>query len=167
VGPRQQRLRVPVGREARPGERRRRRAASGVPGGDAGQGPLASWCPQEEVLRHGAVGLFLTHSGWNSTLESISGGVPMLSWPFFAEQQTNSLYNCMEWGVAMDLGDDVRREVVESRIREAMAGAKGREMRKRATEWKEAAAGATRSGGSSFANVDKLINDVLLSTRSS
>jgi hypothetical protein len=91
----------------------------------------------------------------------------MLSWPFFAEQQTNSLYKCMEWGVAMDVGDDVRREVVESRIRKAMAGEKGSEMRKRATEWKDAAARATRSGGSSFANVDRLINDVLLSDRSS
>ncbi|GJM85346.1 hypothetical protein PR202_ga01787 [Eleusine coracana subsp. coracana] len=130
-----------------------------------GRGLLTSWCPQEEVLRHEAVGLFLTHSGWNSTLESLSGGVPMLSWPFFAEQQTNSLYKCVEWGVAMEVGDDVRREVVESRIREAMEGEKGREMRKRAAEWKEAAGRAMKPGGSSLDNLDKLINDVLLSAR--
>ncbi|KAG6477036.1 hypothetical protein ZIOFF_066286 [Zingiber officinale] len=62
-------------------------------------GLLASWCPQEEVLGHAAVGGFLTHSGWNSTLESIVGEVAMLSWPFFAEQQTNSRYACGGHGV--------------------------------------------------------------------
>ncbi|CAL5021272.1 unnamed protein product [Urochloa decumbens] len=127
-----------------------------------GRGMLASWCPQEDVLRHDAVGVFLTHSGWNSTLESLSGGVPMLTWPFFAEQLTNSLYKCMEWGVAMEVGGDVRRDVVEGRIREAMAGEKGKEMRERAAEWKEATARTTRPGGSSFVNMERLINDVLL-----
>ncbi|BAF09136.2 Os02g0577700 [Oryza sativa Japonica Group] len=134
-----------------------------------GRGLLASWCPQEAVLRHEAVALFLTHSGWNSTLESLSGGVPMLSWPFFAEQPTNSLYKRAEWGVAMDVGGggDVRREAVEARIREAMGGEKGRAMRKRAAEWSESAARATRLGGSSFGNLDSLIKDVLLSGRRS
>ncbi|KAG2572496.1 7-deoxyloganetin glucosyltransferase-like [Panicum virgatum] len=128
-----------------------------------GRGHLATWCPQEAVLRHEAVGVFLTHSGWNSTLESLCAGVPMLCWPFFAEQQTNCRYKCEEWGVAMEIGHDVRREAVEGKIREAMGGEKGKEMRRRAAEWREAAGRTTRPGGGSYASHEKLVADVLLS----
>uniref|UniRef100_A0A0D9W3H0 Uncharacterized protein n=1 Tax=Leersia perrieri TaxID=77586 RepID=A0A0D9W3H0_9ORYZ len=54
-----------------------------------GRGLLTMWCLQEKVIEHSAVGVFLTHSGWNLTLESLCAGVSMLSWPFFVEQQTN------------------------------------------------------------------------------
>nr|CAD1826912.1 unnamed protein product [Ananas comosus var. bracteatus] len=129
------------------------------------RGLMASWCPQEEVLRHPAVGAFLTHSGWNSTLESVCGGVPMLSWPFFAEQQTNCRYTCAEWGIGMEIDGDVKRKEVEGLIREIMGGEKGKEMKRRAMEWKDMAAKAAQEGGPSFANFDKLVGQVLLSKK--
>lgn len=94
-------------------------------------------------------------------MEGLCGGVPMLCWPFFAEQQTNCRYKCVEWGVAMEIGDDVRRETVAGRIKEAMGGGeKGREMRKKAAEWKDA---VVRSKARSLANLEALIQNVLLS----
>uniref|UniRef100_A0A0D9W3H2 Glycosyltransferase n=1 Tax=Leersia perrieri TaxID=77586 RepID=A0A0D9W3H2_9ORYZ len=127
-----------------------------------GRGLLTTWCPQEKVIEHPAVGVFLTHSGWNSTLDSICAGVPMLSWPFFAEQQTNCRYKCTEWGVGMEIGGEVERGELAATIREAMEGEKGREMRRRAAEWKEMAVRATLPGGPAECNLTRLIDDVLL-----
>jgi UDP:flavonoid glycosyltransferase YjiC (YdhE family) len=127
-----------------------------------GRSMLTKWCPQAKVLEHEAVGVFLTHSGWNSTLESICGGVPMVCWPFFAEQQTNCRYKCTEWGIGMEIGDEVRRAQVEGMIREAMEGEKGREMRRRVMELRDSAVVAAQRDGRSMRNVDRLIDEVLL-----
>ncbi|XP_020257455.1 7-deoxyloganetin glucosyltransferase-like [Asparagus officinalis] len=128
---------------------------------------LASWCAQENVLLHPSVGGFLTHSGWNSTLESICGGVPMICWPFFGEQQTNCRYACTNWGIGMEISNDVKREEVEELVRELMGGAKGKEMKRRALEWKESAIRTTKLYGSSFENFEKLVREVLLRHRKS
>ncbi|CAL5377703.1 unnamed protein product [Camellia sinensis] len=125
------------------------------------RGVLASWCPQEQVLNHPAIGGFLTHSGWNSTIESISGGVPMICWPFFAEQQTNCWYSCGEWGIGLEIDSDVKREEVEKLVRELMEGEKGKEMKRNAVEWKKKAEEAVGAGGSSSFNLDKLFSQVL------
>lgn len=125
---------------------------------------LASWCPQEQVLNHPAIGGFLTHSGWNSTLESICGGVPLICWPFFAEQQTNCRYSCREWGIGMEIDSNVKREEVEVLVRDLMVGEKGQEMKLEALELKKKAKeAATGPAGSSYVNLEKLITHVLLS----
>ncbi|KAL2893782.1 7-deoxyloganetin glucosyltransferase [Bienertia sinuspersici] len=54
------------------------------------RGLVTSWCDQEKVLNHTSIGSFLTHCGWNSMLDTIGSGVPVICWPFFAEQQTNT-----------------------------------------------------------------------------
>ncbi|CAN0897342.1 7-deoxyloganetin glucosyltransferase [Linum grandiflorum] len=128
------------------------------------RGILASWCPQEKVLNHEAVAGFLTHNGWNSTLESVVGGVPMICWPFFAEQQTNCWFACGEWGIGMEINSDVKRDEVEALVRELVDGRKGEEMRRKAAEWKRLAAEAVTGDGSSFVNLDLLIERVLLSS---
>jgi hypothetical protein len=141
------------------------KGSGGLPEGFAaateGRSMLSTWCPQAAVLEHEAVGVFLTHSGWNSTLESICGGVPMVCWPFFAEQQTNCRFKRTEWGIGMEIGDDVRRPEVEALIREAMEGEKGKEMRRRVMELKESAVASARPGGRSIRNLDRLIDEVL------
>ncbi|CAL5414929.1 unnamed protein product [Camellia sinensis] len=130
------------------------------------RGLLASWCPQEEVITHPSIGGFLTHCGWNSTLESISGGVPMICWPFFADQQTNCWSCCTKWGIGVEIDNDVKRDEVEKLVRELVAGNKGKEMKKRAMEWRKMAEEATTSSSaSSFLNLEKMIKQELLSPK--
>ncbi|CAA7047932.1 unnamed protein product [Microthlaspi erraticum] len=126
-----------------------------------GRRMLTSWCPQEKVLSHPAIGGFLTHSGWNSTLESLSAGVPMVCWPFFADQQINCKFCCDEWEVGMEIGGDVKREDVEAVVRELMDGEKGKKMRVKAEEWRLLAEKATNQSGSSELNFEMVVNKLL------
>ncbi|KAH6773250.1 UDP-glucosyl transferase 85A2 [Perilla frutescens var. frutescens] len=127
-----------------------------------GRAKMVGWCSQERVLAHPAVGGFLTHSGWNSTLEGISEGVPMICWPFFAEQQTNCRYVCAHWEMGLEIEGEVMREKVAEVVKVLMEGERGKEMRKRALEWKEKAHSAANPGGSSYQNLEFLINQILL-----
>ncbi|XP_042485551.1 7-deoxyloganetin glucosyltransferase-like [Macadamia integrifolia] len=127
------------------------------------RGMLSSWCPQEKVLSHPAIGGFLTHSGWNSTLESICGGVPMACWPFFAEQQTNCRYSCTHWGIGAEIDNNVRRNDVERLVRELMEGDKGKEMKTNAMVWKKKAEAATSPVGSSLLNFDNMVSEIFFS----
>ncbi|CAN0853400.1 7-deoxyloganetin glucosyltransferase [Linum grandiflorum] len=81
------------------------------------RGLLAGWCNQERILKHPSVGGFLSHMGWNSALESLSNGVPLICWPFFADQQTNCFYACREWGIGMEIDSEVKREEVEKLVK--------------------------------------------------
>ncbi|KAK6125791.1 hypothetical protein DH2020_040462 [Rehmannia glutinosa] len=122
------------------------------------RGLLVSWCAQDKVLGHKAVGAFLTHCGWNSMMESVCGGVPVICWPFFADQQTNCHYSCAKWGIGMEIDSDVKRDEVGEIVKEMIEGDKGKKMRFRAQEWKRIAEVATDVGGGSYDNFDMFIN---------
>jgi UDP:flavonoid glycosyltransferase YjiC (YdhE family) len=126
------------------------------------RGLLVSWCPQEQVLAHPSIGVFVTHCGWNSTLESICFGVPVICWPFFAEQQTNCRYACTTWGIGMEVNQDVTRDEIETLVKEVMEGDKGKEMRQKTLEWKDKAVAATDIGGSSYKSFERLIEEAFL-----
>jgi UDP:flavonoid glycosyltransferase YjiC (YdhE family) len=128
----------------------------------AGRGLMVGWCDQEAVLGHRATGGFLSHCGWNSTVESLRARVPMLCWPFFSEQVTNCRYACDEWGVGVELSREAGQAEVEAAVRELMGdGEKAAAMRRKAAEWKEKAASAVAAGGSSQRNLDRFVDEVL------
>ena len=125
------------------------------------RGLLTSWCPQDKVLAHPSIGVFLTHCGWNSTLESVSAGVPIICWPFFADQQPNCRYACTNWGIGMEVNHDVKRDEVKELVKEMIQGDKGKATKQKALEWKNKAMEATDIGGSSYKDFQRLIKEAL------
>uniref|UniRef100_A0A0E0MNB1 Glycosyltransferase n=1 Tax=Oryza punctata TaxID=4537 RepID=A0A0E0MNB1_ORYPU len=115
---------------------------------------VVPWAPQRDVLRHRAVGCFLTHSGWNSTAEGVADGVRMVCWPFFADQQINSRLVGAVWGNGVDMKDVCERGVVERSVREAMESG---EIRRSARRLSEQVKRDTADGGSSALEFERLV----------
>ncbi|PIA50829.1 hypothetical protein AQUCO_01200237v1 [Aquilegia coerulea] len=126
------------------------------------RGMISGWCPQEKVLCHSSIAGFLTHCGWNSIMDTICGGVPIIGWPFFSDQQTNCWSASVHWGIGTEIDKNVKRDEVEGLVRNLMEGQKGKDMKRKMLEWKKSAEESTKPGGSSYANLEKVIKDVLL-----
>ncbi|KAJ4705638.1 Glycosyltransferase [Melia azedarach] len=132
-----------------------------------GKGYLCGWGPQKEVLAHKAIGGFVSHCGWNSILESLWFGVPVVTWPIYAEQQINAFQMVKDLGLAvemrldyrMDGGELVQADEIVRAIEWVMDG--GDEVRKRVKEASEKSRSALMDGGSSFDAYGRLIEDVL------
>nr|AXL95245.1 UDP-glycosyltransferase [Andrographis paniculata] len=116
----------------------------------SGRSCVVEWAPQQEVLAHSSVGGFWTHSGWNSTVESICEGVPMMCAPYFADQMINARWVSEVWRIAINLERVFARRDVEEGIRRLMTTAEGVEMRRRVAALKETAAACLGPGGSSY-----------------
>ncbi|XP_021732382.1 UDP-glycosyltransferase 76B1-like [Chenopodium quinoa] len=125
------------------------------------RGNIVNWAPQQEVLAHPAVGGFWTHCGWNSIMESISEGVPMLCLPFFADQNINTRHISDHWRIGMELDKGVKRGEIERAIRKLMVEEEGETMRNRITALKEKATLSVMEGGSSYKSLENLTNYLL------
>lgn len=118
-----------------------------------------SWAPQAAVLAHKATGGFITHCGWNSALESVAVGVPMIALPLQSDQPANALLLAKEAKVAveMKIGDDgiAKRNEVEIAVRSLMAA---EEMKLRVKGLSKAAMAAVSEGGVAWKILDSFIN---------
>jgi hypothetical protein len=128
---------------------------------------LVRWAPQVEVLAHASVGLFVTHSGWNSTLESISMGVPVAGFPYFGDQFLNCRFAKDVWEIGLDFEgvdvDDqkvVTKEEVEDIVKRMMRSSEGKQLRENALKLKQSATRAVLPGGSSFLNLNTFVEDM-------
>ena len=123
---------------------------------------VTQWAPQAEILGHGSIGGFLSHCGWNSSLESILNGVPMIAWPLYAEQKMNATELAEELRVAVrpkiaPTKGIVGREEIEMMVRKVMAEQEGKAMRARVKELKNSGKKAWNQDGSSFNALSQLV----------
>ncbi|CAN6222827.1 unnamed protein product [Urochloa humidicola] len=126
-----------------------------------GRGMVIQWAPQQEVLAHRAVGGFWTHNGWNSTLESIGEGVPMICRPDAVDQMMNARYVQDVWGVGFELEGELERGRIRDAVRKLMDEREGAEMRERAKVLRRKVAECLESSGSSQVAVDKFVSYIL------
>lgn len=137
-----------------------------------GIGKVIGWAPQVEILAHPATGGFVSHCGWNSTLESMWHGVPMATWPMYAEQHFNAFELVVELGLAVEIAMDYRKnefhgersrivsaEEIEIGLRKLMDD--GNEMRKKVKAKRDESRKSLMEGGSSFVSLGHFIDDVL------
>ncbi|KAM7504824.1 hypothetical protein LguiB_003728 [Lonicera macranthoides] len=122
---------------------------------------VKSWAPQVAVLSHESVGGFVTHCGWNSVLEAVSAGVPMVAWPLYAEQRLNRVILVEELKLALPVteseGGFVTATELEKRVRKLMDSEEGNSVRELAKAKREEARIAMSEGGTSRLALAKLV----------
>ncbi|XP_017971980.1 PREDICTED: limonoid UDP-glucosyltransferase [Theobroma cacao] len=130
------------------------------------KGKIVQWSPQEKVLTHPSVSCFVSHCGWNSTMEALSSGMPIIAFPQWGDQVTDAVYlvDVFKTGVRMCRGEAanriIPREEVEKCLLEVTQGTKAAEMKENALKWKAAAEAAVADGGSSDRNIQAFIDEV-------
>ncbi|KAK7350404.1 hypothetical protein VNO77_08999 [Canavalia gladiata] len=118
------------------------------------------WASQVQILSHGAIGGFLCHCGWNSTLESIMHGVPLIAWPLFAEQKMNAvlLTNGLKVALRPKLNEKgmVERDEIAKVVKSLMVGEEGKGIHQSMKKLKDDADDALREDGSSTRTLTQL-----------
>lgn len=123
---------------------------------------ISDWAPQIEILRHQSVGGFLSHCGWNSTLESITHGVPFIAWPLYAEQRMNATLLVEELKIAvrsktLPSKEIVGREEIKLMVKRLMVDEEWHAMRARVKQLKLSGEKAWNHNGSSFKALAQLM----------
>nr|Q6VAB1.1 RecName: Full=UDP-glycosyltransferase 76H1 [Stevia rebaudiana]AAR06915.1 UDP-glycosyltransferase 76H1 [Stevia rebaudiana] len=119
------------------------------------RGLIVKWAPQTTVLAHNAVGGFWSHCGWNSTIECLAEGVPMMCQPFFADQLLNARYVSDVWKTGFEIV--IEKGEIACAIKRVLVDEEGEEMRQRAMEIKEKVKIAINDGGSSYDSFKDLV----------
>ncbi|CAL9224489.1 unnamed protein product [Arabidopsis halleri] len=121
------------------------------------RGYIVKWAPQKQVLAHSAVRAFWSHCGWNSTLESLGEGVPMICRPFTTDQKGNARYLECVWKVGIQVEGNLERGAVEKAVKRLMVDEEGEEMKRRALNLKEKLKASVLVQGSSYNSLDDFI----------
>ncbi|KAF9588714.1 hypothetical protein IFM89_014590 [Coptis chinensis] len=134
---------------------------------------IRDWAPQVLILDHVAVGGFMTHCGWNSILEGITSGVPLITWPVFAEQFYNEKLVTQVLKTGISAGNkvwspwvqveyvSVTKDRIEAIVTQLMGNGEAAEgMRRRATALGEKAKKSVENGGSSYNQLTALIEEL-------
>ncbi|CAN1312745.1 UDP-glycosyltransferase 83A1 [Linum perenne] len=127
------------------------------------RGKIVEWTNQEEVLSHPSTGCFVSHCGWNSTLDGVWSGVPFLCWPYFADQFHNRESICESWkvGLKLDAEDDntglITRSEIFSKVEQLF---NDETIRGNAIRLRETAMKSVNEGGSSYHNFLSFVNNL-------
>ncbi|MED6221121.1 hypothetical protein PIB30_051302 [Stylosanthes scabra] len=134
-----------------------------------GMGLVVKWCQQERVLMHPSVGCFVSHCGFNSMIETILAGVPVVGLPFISDHPTDAMLITQVFGngVRVERGEDgiASAEEFERRIWEVTDGPNANEIKKRAMKMKELARKASEEGGSADKYIDQFISEITQITK--
>ncbi|XP_004505253.1 scopoletin glucosyltransferase-like [Cicer arietinum] len=132
---------------------------------------VRGWAPQVLILEHEAVGAFVTHCGWNSILEGVCAGMPFVTWPVAAEQFYNEIWvtQVLKIGVPVGVtkwvesfGESIEWDLVEKAVKRILEGEEAQEIRNRVKLLSELAKKAVEEGGSSYSDLNVLIQDLSL-----
>ncbi|KAF3566038.1 hypothetical protein DY000_02019691 [Brassica cretica] len=123
-------------------------------------GKIVKWAPQQEVLKHQAIGGYLTHNGWNSTVESVCEGVPMICLPFIWDQFLNARFVCDIWRVGLHLENRIERNEIERMIRILFLEAEGEAIRDRIELLKEKVGRSVKQNGSAYQCLEILVDHI-------
>ncbi|RVW67418.1 Crocetin glucosyltransferase, chloroplastic [Vitis vinifera] len=126
---------------------------------------IVAWCPQLDVLSHPSLGCFITHCGWNSTLECLASGVPVVAFPQWTDQGTNAklIEDLWKTGVRVTANEEgiVESEEIKRCLEVVMGrGERGEELRRNAGKWKDLAREAVKDGGSSDYNLKVFLDEL-------